>query len=267
MRRLQLILVAMSVLALAWIGASFAAAPKGPAAQGPAKIKVLLLTGDNVSAHNWREQSEATRKDLVDSGRCDVKVCEDPLILASADALKNYDVIYMTGYFTKFPTLPAQAQENLLNFVKGGKGFCVQHLASASFPKWPEFAALCGRHWVSGTSGHAARTPFDAKIVDKESPITKGIADFKADDELYSKLQGDGPIHVLVEADSTFSKKTEPLVFTVEYGKGRVVHNAMGHDSKASRSPAWRRSLRGARNGRPPARWPRRVNPSFGGSP
>jgi uncharacterized protein len=231
MRRLQLILVAMSVLALA--GASQAAAPAGPA-----KIKVLLITGDDVSAHNWREQSEATRKDLVDSGRCEVKVCEDTLILESASALKGYDVIYMTGYFTKLPTISPQAQENLLSFVKGGKGFCVQHLASASFPKWPEFAVLCGRHWVSGTSGHAARGVFDAKIGDKESPITKGIADFKADDELYSKLQGEGPIHVLVEGYSEFSKKVEPLFFTVEYGKGRVVHNAFGHDGKALFNPS-----------------------------
>jgi uncharacterized protein len=233
MRRLQLALVAMSVLALAWAGWSQGAAP-----QGPAKIKVLLITGDDVASHNWREQSEATRKDLVDSGRCDVKVCEDPMILESAAALKGYDVIYLTGYFTKLPTLTAAAQENLLGFVKEGKGFCVQHLASASFAKSPEFGALCGRHWVMGSSGHNPRVPFDAKIADKESPITKGIADFKADDELYAKEQGEGPIHVLVEAYSDFSKKTEPLVFTVEYGKGRVVHNTLGHDGKALSDPS-----------------------------
>jgi type 1 glutamine amidotransferase len=56
-------------------------------------------------------------------------------------------------------------------------------------------------------------------------------------DELYSKLQGTGEIHVLVEADSNWSKKTEPLVFTLPYGKGRVVHNAFGHDRKALTNP------------------------------
>ena len=63
------------------------------------------------------------------------------------------------------------------------------------------------------------------------------MADFKTDDELYAKLLGDEPIHVLVEAYSHWSKKTEPLVFCLEYGKGRVVHNAFGHDGKALATP------------------------------
>jgi hypothetical protein len=42
-----------------------------------------------------------------------------------------------------------------------------------------------------GASGHGPRSVFEAKVVDKEHPITKGIEDFKADDELYSKLQGE----------------------------------------------------------------------------
>jgi type 1 glutamine amidotransferase len=231
MRRLSLILTSVGLLAL-WMAAASQAAEK------PAKIKALLISGDDVSAHDWREISEATRKDLVDSGRFDVKVCEDPLILESAAALKNYDVIVFTIYTAKPLTLPAEAQENLLSAVKGGKGFFVQHLASASFAKWPEFGKLCGRKWVMGTSGHGPRSVFECKVADKEHPITKGMEDFKTDDELYSKLQGDAPIHVLVEAYSDFSKKTEPLVFTQEYGQGRVVHNAFGHDGKALSTPS-----------------------------
>ena len=72
---------------------------------------------------------------------------------------------------------------------------------------------------------------------DKASPITKGIADFTQDDELYSKLQGDAPIHVLVQADSDWSKKTEPLAFTLSYGSGRVFHHTFGHDPKALSTP------------------------------
>jgi type 1 glutamine amidotransferase len=63
------------------------------------------------------------------------------------------------------------------------------------------------------------------------------LDDFETDDELYSKLQGTGDINVLVQGDSDFSKKAEPLVFTLNYGKGRVVHNAFGHDRKALMTP------------------------------
>lgn len=208
-----------------------------PAAK-PAPIKVLLITGDDVSAHPWREISETTREILVDSGKFDVKVSEDPLILESETALKDYDVIVFTIFAQKLGDLPGQAQENLLNYVKGGKGFFVQHLATASFPKWEEFGKLCGRKWVMGTSGHGPRSDFTSKIVDEEHPITKGLTDFTTNDELYAKLQGTGEIHVLVTADSDWSKKTEPLVFVQNYGKGRVVHNAYGHDRKALMTPS-----------------------------
>jgi type 1 glutamine amidotransferase len=231
MRRSILALTSMCIVAVSLCIA-------GNAAEKPAQIRVLLITGDDVSAHQWREMSETTREILVKSGKFDVKVCEDPLILESATALKAYDVIVFTICSRRLAELPEQAQENLLNFVKGGKGFFVQHLASASFPKWEEFGKLCGRKWVMGTSGHGPRSVFEAKVVDKEHPITAGMSNFETDDELYSKLQGTGDIHVLVQADSDWSKKTEPLVFTLSYGKGRVVQNAFGHDRKALMTPS-----------------------------
>ncbi|MFZ5829570.1 MAG: ThuA domain-containing protein [Planctomycetota bacterium] len=202
------------------------------------KINVLLITGDDVSAHNWREISEATRKVLVDSGKFDVKVAEDPMILDSAAALKPYDVIVFTIFTTKkTASITDQAKENLLNFIKGGKGFFVQHLASGSYPDWPEFGKLVGRKWVMKTSGHGPRSVFETRVVNADHPITKGMTGFKIDDELYAKLQGDEPIEVLVEADSDWSNRTEPLVFTRTFGEGRMVHNAMGHDGTVITDP------------------------------
>ncbi len=212
-----------------------------------AKIKALLITGDDVASHNWKEIAASTREALEASGRFEVRASEDPLILESKAALDNYDVIVFTLYNRSLPSITAQAQENLLEFVKNGKGFYVQHLASASFKEWEEFGKLCGRHWVMGKSGHGPRSVFRSKVVDREHPITKGIGDFDVDDELYAKLLGDEEIHVLVTADSDWSGRTEPLVFTRPYGKGRVVHNAFGHDAKAILNPAVRQLVaRGA---------------------
>ena len=227
MRRLISILALVCIVAVG----SFVAAEE------PAKIKVLLITGDDVGAHPWREMSETTREILVASQKFDVKVCEDPLILESETALKAYDVVAFLIYARNMPVLPEKAQANLLNFVKGGKGFFVQHLATASFAKWDEFGKLCGRKWIMGTSGHGPRVPFKAKIANNEHPITAGLEDFDVDDELYAKLQGDGEINVLVTGDSNWSNKTEPLVFTLKYGEGRTVHNAFGHDRKALMTP------------------------------
>jgi len=231
MRRSIFVVALLCVVAL-----SFCIAGEGARRPGP--IRVLLITGDDVSAHPWREISETTREVLVASKKFDVRVCEDPLILESATALKAYDVIVFTIYSQRVPAIPEQAQANLLSFVKDGKGFFVQHLATASFPKWEEFGKLCGRKWIMGTSGHGPRAVFEAKVVNKEHPITAGMESFQTDDELYAKLQGAGEINVLIEADSDWSKKTEPLIFTLNYGKGRTVHNAFGHDRKALMNPS-----------------------------
>lgn len=208
--------------------------PLPAAAADDAPIRVLLLAGDDIAPyHDWRENSEATREVLVASGKFDVRVCEDPRILDSKDALESYDVIAFTLFNRRFPALSDEGKENLLSFVEGGKGFYVQHLASASYGDWEEFGKLCGRKWVMGTSGHGPRSVFKCNVVNADHPITKGLKDFKIFDELYAKLQGDAPIEVLVSAESDWSGQTEPLVFVRQYGKGRSVHNALGHDRKA----------------------------------
>jgi type 1 glutamine amidotransferase len=225
------------IVSLALVAVLGSALP-GTAAETPGKIKVLLVTGDDVMpAHDWRQVSQALKETLVSIGKFEVRVCEDAGVLDSAATLGRYDLVLLDYYNAKTPTLSAGAKENLVNFVKGGKGLVITHLSSASFKEWDEFPKLCGRYWVMGKSGHGPRGVFNARITKTDSPITQGLADFEADDELYAKLEGDAPITVLVEADSDWSKKTEPLVFTVEYGKGRVFHETLGHDAKAVNNP------------------------------
>lgn len=230
---LQLSLTSVALLA------AVALQTTGHTAEGPNKLRVLLVTGDDVTpAHNWAEVSQAIKETLLAAGRFDVRICEDAGVLDSATSLARYDLVFLHLFNARTPTLSDAAKENLLQFVKGGKGLAVSHLSSASFKEWEEFRKLCGRYWVMGKSGHGPRGVFKARIANKEHPIAKGLADFEADDELYARLQGEGDINVLVEADSDWSKKTEPLAFTLEYGKGRVFHEAFGHDGKAVRNPS-----------------------------
>ena len=123
----------LTFLSLALLATS-AFTPAASAAEGPAKIKVLLVTGDDVQpAHNWREVSQAIRETLVASGKFDVRVCEDAGVLDSAATLGRYDLVFLHLYNAKTPTLSASAKENLASFVKDGKGLAVSHLSSASF--------------------------------------------------------------------------------------------------------------------------------------
>jgi len=232
------IFVRLSLVALIGLATlSFTLA--GRAGEAPKKIRVLLVTGDDVMpAHNWLEVSQAIRETLLAAGKFEVRICEDAGVLDAATSLERYDLIFLHLYNAKTPTLSPAAKENLSNFVKGGKGLALSHLSSASFKEWEEFRKMCGRYWVMKQSGHGPRSVFKVRVANKEHPITQGVTDFEADDELYSKMQGDAPINVLVEADSDWSKKTEPLAFTLEYGQGRVFHELFGHDGKAVRTPS-----------------------------
>jgi type 1 glutamine amidotransferase len=215
------------------------------AAQEP--IRTLIVTGCDVSSHRWYETTPAIRNILEETKKFDVFVCEDPAILESKQALEKYSLIVLNYFNYRAPTISDRAKENLAAFVHGGKGFVALHLASASFSEWDEFHKMVGRWWVMGKSGHGPRGKFTANVVDKNHPITKGMSDFETDDELYAKLLGEAPIHVLVSAYSDWSKKVEPLAFTLSYGKGHVYHHCFGHDVKAIVNPSVARLLaRGA---------------------
>jgi len=74
------------------------------AADAPGKIKVLLVTGDDVMpAHNWREVSQAVREILTGSGKFEVRVCEDAGVLDSAATLGRYDLVFLQYYTPRHP--------------------------------------------------------------------------------------------------------------------------------------------------------------------
>jgi type 1 glutamine amidotransferase len=205
-------------------------------------VRVLVVTGRDVAAHDWRTVTPVLREHLEATKQFEVVVCEEPLVLESS-ALDSYDVILLNYYNWKRPGLTPKAQENLLAFVRGGKGLVSFHFSCRAFEDWPEYRNLIGRVWIANESGHGPRGTFKARVVQRDHFITEGVDDFEADDELYAKLVGDAKIDVLVEADSEWSHRTEPLAWTLTYGKGRVFNIVLGHDVKACRNPSFARLL------------------------
>lgn len=205
----------------------------------PARLRALIVTGEDVPAHPWRETTPVTRQILETTGRFEVRICEDIGILESG-AIHAYDLLVLN--FRNNPVkvdLPDRGRENLLEYVSSGKGLVTIHFAAAALHNWPEYRHLNGRVWVRKKSGHGPRGPFRAKIASREHAITGGLEDFEIDDELYAKLEGERPIHVLVNAYSDWSERVEPLVWTLDHGKGRVFSTLLGHDARARRNPSF----------------------------
>lgn len=200
-------------------------------------IQVLIVTGIDHPAHNWRQTAPALAEVLGKDPRLHVRTIEDPNFLDSS-ALQQYDVIVVHFMNWEQPAPAAKARANLRKFVGDGKGLFVVHFGCGAFQDWPEFQKLAGRVWDPKARAHDPHGAFRVTITDTQHPITQGMQSFQTEDELYTCLAGDQPVHMLATARSKVDDKDYPMAFVLTYGKGRVFHSALGHDAKAIRNPS-----------------------------
>lgn len=174
-----------------------------------------------------------------------------------ADNLKKYDLVIFNntvGVLFEDPVL----RQNLLDFVRSGKGFVGFHGAGATFveyPKYdqfPEYGVMLGGY----EDGGHPWTPKDdtyIRIDDRKSPLTAMFTGpFVIRDETF-QFREPSPrerLHVLLSIDTTKMDTTRPMLpqrredmeFPVSwikpYGKGRVFYTTMGHSPSAFTNPA-----------------------------
>src|SRR5262245_55659041 len=93
----------LSLLASVLLSAQAAEKPVASALK-----RVLLITGRDVPAHNWRETAPLLREQLEQTKLFEVVVCEEPLVLESS-ALSGYDVILLDYYNWQRPGISEKA--------------------------------------------------------------------------------------------------------------------------------------------------------------
>lgn len=237
-----------------------APAPPPAAAPGPPKTAVLIITGQ--SNHNWRGTTPLLRKALEDTGKFDVHVTEE-FRGAGPETLAPYDLVVLNYFDRNLPELRwgDRADAALLDFVRSGKGMVVYHFSVAAFNGWTEYEKLSAGNWRPDKGHHSAPHNFVVEIKDQEHPITKGLMlSFpQANDELYANLrwQPAGSYHLLATANDDHAlyaarrtdsrapqplvgdSANEPMLWTTEYGKGRVFVTALGHDVEQVQTPAF----------------------------
>jgi predicted DNA-binding protein with PD1-like motif/type 1 glutamine amidotransferase len=252
-RALAIAIVSVGVL-------SVAVPAQQPGAAAPPKIQVLILTGQN--GHNWKGTTPILQKILEDTGKFEVRVTEE-VRGAGPETFAPYDLLVVNYFERGRPELKWGDKTNaaFLDAVRSGKGVVMYHFSTAAFDGWTDYEKISGGNWRPNNGHHSAPHSFVVDIKDADHPITKGLKLHlpQANDELYGNLrwQPSGSYHVLATANDDHSlyaasrtdarapqplvgpSADEPMLWTTQYGQGRVFATALGHDTEQVQTPTF----------------------------
>ena len=224
---------------------------QAPVPAAPAKLQALIITGQN--GHDWKGTTPLLKQALEDTGRFEVRVTEE-FRGAGPETLAPYDLVVVNYFERNQPALlwGDRANNALTEYVRSGKGLVLYHFSIAAFNGWTDYEKMSGGNWRPMAGHHSARHDFKVDIKDATHPITAGLKSPLPvqNDELYSNLkwQPEGAWHLLATAyddHSLYDEKAsdarskqpmtgagvnEPMLWTTQFGAGRVFITALGHD-------------------------------------
>lgn len=125
-------------------------------------------------------------------------------------------------------------QLSLVSFVKNGGGALIFGNAVAATSKWKSFGEI---NMITGLDANGKAHEFEVRFRNTEHPLAAGLPVrwIHTSDVLASKLEGipaNAEILATAFSDTTFggSGKSEPVIYTMNTGKGRIFETTLGCD-------------------------------------
>ncbi len=223
-------------------GLPSAAAAKEPPPQRP--LRVLLTYG----GHGFEEAKFFALFDSLDGIEYEKAPLPEKADLFKPGLQQQFGAIVMYDMVAGFT--PPQ-QEAFVQLLNEGIGVVSLHHNLGAHRQWPEFTKIIGGKFIfqptnlegqdykNSTWSHGEQ--LKVTVVDREHPITRGLADFEIHDETYGGYYTASDVHLLLKTDHP--KNDPELAWTKTYGKSRVVYLMLGHDHLAWENPAYPRLL------------------------
>ncbi len=222
--------------------ACLAAGPVLSAADHPAKINVLLVTG----GHGFEE---APFYDVFKSDpdiRFTAATQGKTATVFERDDLQSYDVVVL---YDMVSDITPEQKKGFLALFEKGVGLVVMHHALASYQAWPDYERVIGGKYLlkpetrNGqtlpASGYEHDMEVPVVILAKNHPITAGLRDFTIHDEIYWDFAVGHDVTPLIT--TTHPKSGKPLAWCRNERKSRVVYLQLGHDHQAYENPSYRK--------------------------
>lgn len=122
-------------------------------------------------------------------------------------------------------TITKEQLASLLNAVKKGAGIAGLHGGMGdAFRNETEYQYMVGGQWVAHPGNDGVR--YTVRIKEKDHPVMAGLADFEVVSEKYY-MHVDPANRVLAVTD--FGDVEMPVVWTKNYGEGKVFYCSLGH--------------------------------------
>ena len=243
----------------------FGLAPKTSLAKKTApSIKALMVTGQNSQWHPWELSNPILKQMLEQTGLFKVDMAISP---PGDEGIKDfrpdfarYDVLVINYDNAGREGWSKETERAFVEYVRGGGGVVVYHGSNNSFPKWKQYNEITGLggwggrdeksgpmvRWRDGRTvldyspgaggSHGPAHAFKIVTRAKDHPVMRGLPErwMHAKDELYAELRGPAKnLTVLATAYSDPAKdgtgEHEPMLFTIDFGRGRVFHTTLGH--------------------------------------
>jgi type 1 glutamine amidotransferase len=137
---------------------------------------------------------------------------------------------------------PSKTRMAIEAYLHTGGALLGLHTASICFSDWHQWGSLLGGRWVWGTSWHPQ--PEIVTVVPDKDNALADLPPFEIQDELYSNLLLEPGAQVLAHAHSAAMPTSQPIVWANTVGAGRVIYDALGHDSASLHHPSHAQLLR-----------------------